>query len=163
VRAPGKESRQPPTPWFVPALIVGWGLIGVGVWSALNNSAEADPRALLELIVTFDLLHDLVFAPLLIAGAWLITRLLPAPARGPARVGGALTVLILLFSRPLVAGWGRRPTNSSTLPHDYGRTVQLLLLAVWAAIVVSVAIRMAQRRRRPDSVVPDGGGTETTS
>jgi hypothetical protein len=147
VSAPGDGHREPSTRWFIGAVVVGWTLIGVGVWSAVHDSTEANPTALFKLIVTFDLLHDLVFAPLLLLGAWLLARVLPEPARGPARIGGAVTVLIVLFSRPLVAGWGRRPTNSSTLPHDYGHTVELLLLALWTSIVVFVAVRMVRRRR----------------
>jgi hypothetical protein len=147
VTAPHDERRQPPARWFVPALVVGWALIGVGVWSALQNTADANPGALLKLVVGFDLLHDLVFAPLLVGAAWLIARLLPEPARGPCRVAGALTVLIVLFSRPLVAGYGRRPTNSSALPHDYGHTVLLLLVAVWTLTLVFIAVRALRRRR----------------
>ena len=71
------SSREPPARWFVPASIVGWAFIGVGVWSALQNSDDANPVALLKLVVGFDLVHDLVLAPLLIGGAWLITRLPP--------------------------------------------------------------------------------------
>ena len=153
--APLDERREPPARWFVPALVVGWTLIGVGVWSALQNSDDANPVALLQLVVGFDLVHDLVFAPLLVAGAWLITRLLPEPARGPCRVAGALTVLIVVFSRPLVAGYGRRPTNSSTLPHDYGRTVVLLLVAVWTLTVAFIAVRALRQRRGRGAGAPD--------
>jgi len=147
VSAPPDERREPPVRWFVPALVVGWTLMGVGAWSALRNSDDANPVALLKLVVGFDLAHDLVLAPLLVGGAWLIARLLPEPARGPCRVAGALTVLILVFSRPLVTGYGRRPTNSSTLPHDYGRTVLLLLVAMWACTLAFIAVRVVRRRR----------------
>ena len=120
--------------------------MAVGVVSALGNSDDANPAALVRLVVGFDLLHDLVFAPLLLLGAWLITRFVPAPAQGPCRAAGALTVLIVLFSRPLVAGYGRRPRNSSTLPFDYGRTVLLLLAAVWAVAALVIAMRVRRRR-----------------
>ncbi len=143
---PTEAADRPSARWFVPALVVGWSLIGVGVWSALQNSGATNPRSLFVLVVELDLAHDLILAPLLILGSWLIARVLPAPARGPCRVAGALTVLIALFSYPLVTGWGRRPTNSSTLPHDYGRTVLILLAAVWLVAAVSVAVRIRRRR-----------------
>ncbi len=145
--APNDEPHQTPARWFVPALVVGWALMGVGVWNALQNDGDANPVALVKLVVGFDLVHDLVLAPLLVLGAWLITRLLPKPARGPCRVAGALTVLLVVFSRPLVAGWGRRPSNSSTLPHDYGRTVVLLLVAIWACTAVFITLRVVRQRR----------------
>ena len=65
----------------------------------------------------------------------------------PCWAAGALTVLILVFSRPLVAGWGRRPGNSPTLPHDYGRYVVALLVGVWAVSGVVIAVRARRLRR----------------
>src|SRR5262245_26977243 len=109
-------EAAPATPrrWFVASLVVGWTLIGVGVWSAVSNSRDANPLALAKLVVGFDLVHDLVVVPVLVLGAWLIGRVLPEPARGPCRAAGATTVLLVVFSRPLVTGYGRRPSNSST-------------------------------------------------
>ena len=152
---PADERDRPRARYFVPVLVVGWALMGVGVIGALGNSDDANPAALVRFVVGFDLFHDLVFAPLLFLGAWLIARLAPAPARGPIRAAGALTVLIVLFSRPLVAGYGRRPGNSSTLPLDYGRTVLVLLAAVWAAAALVIAMRVRRRRAGATTTADD--------
>ena len=36
-------ADRPSARWFVPALVVGWALIGVGVWSALQTSRRRPP------------------------------------------------------------------------------------------------------------------------
>jgi hypothetical protein len=142
------EPNVPPARWFVPGLIIGWALISFGAWSALRAGDDANPIALAGLVVGFDLWHDLLIAPLLIGGAWLVTRLVPEPARGPVRAAAAVTVLIGLFSFPLLLRLGRRPTNSSTVPLDYGRNVLILLGLVWAIAGVVAVTRMIRSDRR---------------
>jgi len=142
------DERIPRSRWFVPALVVGWAIIGVGAWSALNDSADANPLMLVIHIVAFDLGHDLVVAPLLVGGAWLITRVVPAVARGPVRAAGAVSALLVVISFPVVRGLGRRPTNPSTLPLDYGGNVILILIGVWALAAASIVIRVTRARRR---------------
>ncbi|MCU1360992.1 MAG: hypothetical protein JWN99_2281 [Ilumatobacteraceae bacterium] len=42
--------------------------------------------------------------------------------------------------------WGRRPTNSSTLPLDYGRNLTIVLVAVWVLALVVVVVRVRAGR-----------------
>jgi hypothetical protein len=132
-------SHGPSAKVFIPALIVGWGVMLVGARSALNDARDAHPFALLVHIVTFDLAHDLVVAPLAFVVAWIVGKIIPPRFRGPVRAAIATSVLVLAFSYPLVRRWGKRPTNSSTLPLAYGTNVVLLLVMVWVvALIVSV-------------------------
>lgn len=142
-----EPSPPPPKRLFIPALVIGWAVIAFGVWSALRNSTDAGPLSLALIVVGFDVLHDLLIAPLLFLGAWLVARFLPPRFRGPVRAAGAVTMLVVAFSFPLVLGLGRRPTNSSTLPLDYGRNVGLIVLGVWALAGATVAARYARARR----------------
>jgi hypothetical protein len=124
---------------LIPAMLVGWGLMAYGASSALGDARDAHPFALAVHIVAFDLVHDAVVAPLAFFIAWVVGKLLPPRFRGPVRAALATSVLIVGFSYPLVRRWGKRPTNSSTLPLAYGRNVLVLLAIVWLlAVFVSV-------------------------
>ncbi len=132
---------------MVPALLVGWAIIGFGATRALGDARDAHPFALLVHIVTFDLLHDVVVAPALFAGAWLIGKVLPPVSRGPVRAAAAASAMFVLFSYPLVRRWGQRPTNPSTLPLDYGRNLTIVLIVVWSLAGIVIVWRTFTARR----------------
>ena len=133
---------------FGPTLVVGWAIIGFGLKTALDDSRDAHPFALVVHIVTFDLVHDMVVAPVLFVGAWLIGKVVPPVARGPVRSAAAATALYVAVAYPLVRRWGRRPTNSSTLPLDYGRNLTIVVAVVWALAAVVVVQRVGVARVR---------------
>lgn len=154
---PDADGERPGTPRalaFVPALLAGWAIIGFGAWSALRNSREAHPFALLVHIISFDLVHDLLIGPVLLFGGWLLGRVLPVVARGPGRAAAAATVLCVVFAYPLIRRWGQRPTNSSTLPLPYGRNVWIVIGIVWGCAAATIAWRVVTARRAPESVQP---------
>ncbi len=141
------ELDERPSPWvFVPALIAGWWIIVFGLRTALDDPADAHPFALVVHIITFDLVHDAVIAPVLFIGAWLIGKVVPPIARGPVRAAAAATALYVAIAYPLVRRWGRRPGNSSTLPLDYGRNLAIVIAVVW----LLAAVVIVRRVRRPN-------------
>ena len=71
----------------------------------------------------------------------------PAVAKGPVRAAGAVSALVVLFSAPLVARLGQRPTNSSTLPIAYERNAAIILIGVWVLAGAFIALRVARARR----------------
>ena len=144
----GHLDDAPRKRWFLPALVIGWGLIAFGAWSALRDPDDANPLALVVHLVAFDLGHDLIVAPALLVGGWLIGRLLPPSLRGPVRAAGAASALVVVFSVPLVKRWGQRPTNSSTLPLDYGRNVVIVIVAIWSIAAITVITRALRAKRR---------------
>lgn len=93
------------------------------------------------------LLHDLVVAPLWIGLGWLSVQLLPRPARPAAVVGGAVAGSLLLVALPFLLGPGSRPDNPSFLPHDIGRNLLLIDLAVLAAAAVWGTVATVRARR----------------
>ena len=141
-----EQHERPRAKAFVPALIVGWLIIGFGIHSALHNDKDADPFALLVHVVSFDLGHDLVLAPVVLIVGWLSAKLVPTVARGPVRAALATTSMFVVFSVPLVRRWGRRPTNSSTLPLAYGRNLTIVVGIVWAIAAVVVVQRTVAAR-----------------
>ena len=143
-----KAHNERPSVWvFIPTLLVGWAIIAFGVHSALGDARDAHPFALAVHIVSFDLVHDLVIAPVLFLGAWAIGKAVPAVASGPVRTAAAATVLYIAIAYPLVRRWGRRETNSSTLPLNYGRNLTIVIAVVWlvAAVVIGRRIHTAKR------------------
>ena len=133
---------------FVPTLLVGWAIIAFGARSALGNARDAHPVALLVHVVTFDLVHDLVIAPTLFIVAWSIGKAVPVVARGPVRAAAAATALYVAIAYPLIRRWGRRPTNSSTLPLDYGRNLAIVIAIVWLLAGVVTVRRVCAKDRR---------------
>ncbi len=147
-----ERSEQPhdevhPRPLlFIPALIAGWAIIGFGIRSALSNSDDAHPFALLVHVVTFDLAHDLVIAPLVLVVGWLVAKVVPETARGPVRAACAASALFIVFSYPLVRRWGLRPSNSSALPLEYGRNLAIVIGLVWL-VAAAVIVRRVRSNR----------------
>jgi hypothetical protein len=135
--------------WFWPALVAGWGLIAVGVIGMFAQRHRTEPFQLVRYVIGFLVVHDLVVAPVVIAGGWVVSRCVPPPVRGPLRGALALSALIVAFSWPLLRRYGEHATNDSALPLDYGRTVPIVLAVVWVAAAAVAARRIITARRLP--------------
>jgi hypothetical protein len=136
--------------WFWPALAVGWGLIAVGIVGMFSQRDRTKPFELARYVIGFLIVHDLVVAPVVIGGGWLVTRYVPTVVRGPLRAALALSALVIAFSWPLLRRYGEHATNDSALPLDYGHTVPVVLAVVWLVALGVLAVRVlsATRRRR---------------
>lgn len=127
-------------------LSVGWAVVVYGVVGALNSVWLRDRPAELALWVAGGLVaHDVLLAPLVTAVAFVLALVLPRWLRGPIAGALALSGLVALFSYPLLRAFGRRASNATLLPHDYGRNVLRVLLAIWTVALVVIAIRAARR------------------
>lgn len=133
--------------WFWPALGAGWALIGVGIIGLFTQRERTTPFQLARYVIGFLLVHDLVVAPVVIGGGWLVSRAVPPVARGPLRAALALSALVVAFSWPLLRRYGEHATNDSALPIDYGRTVPVVLAVVWLVALVVLAARVVNARR----------------
>jgi hypothetical protein len=140
------EHGHPPAKVLVPALVVGWAIIAFGAKSALAHAYDAHPFGLAVHVVGFDLFHDVVIAPVAVGLTWLIGRFVPPVARGPVRAALAASALFAVFAYPLVKRWGKRPTNSSTLPLEYGRNLAIIIAVIWILAAVVVVRRMLRAR-----------------
>lgn len=145
---------------FIPAFVIGWVIIVAGAMTAVHDARDAHPFALAVHVVTFDLGHDALLVPTGLLIAWIIGKVVPEVARGPVRAGLAVSTMFVLFAWPLIHRWGRRPTNSSTLPLDYGRNLTIVLVTVWlvagAAIFRRWKTGLDRRASPPDAPdVPD--------
>lgn len=141
--------------WLVKAVLYGVGVVFIGIGV---HGIWADPRNVPvagwgKWFLGGVLIHDLLFAPVVLLLAALVVRI-PLPYRrilqAALAVGGSLTLVAL----PFVLGYGRRPDNPSQLPLPYGRNLLELLIAIavvavaMVAVSFGMAIRDSVRKRR---------------
>ncbi len=134
--------------WFWGALAVGAGLAFVGVRYALEGSTGAHWPSATRWTIGLLVAHDAFVFPVVLAGGWVLGRILPRWARGPARSATVLTLLVAVFSWPLVRRYGARPDVPSQLPYaSYGTNVLVVIAAVWIVALFVAAQRWRTRAR----------------
>ena len=144
-------TPQPPSPAgnrriFWPAALIGWGLIGVGVAGVLGNTRDTHPLGFGRLFAGLLLIHDGLFAPLVLGFGLVAGRLVPRRARAVVQGSLIASGLVVLFSWPFLRDYGSRGTNKSALPLDYGRGVLILLAVIWGTGAVLAIRRLLARR-----------------
>jgi hypothetical protein len=140
-------TESGPGGWtFWVAFAVGAAVMAFAARGILQDAGATNPPGLARWLIGGLLVHDLVVAPITTAVAIGLHRWAPAWWRGPVMVTLAGTAVLVLFSWPLLRGYGRRPANLSALPHDYGRTVAMLLIGGWSVTAAVVAVRAVRRR-----------------
>ena len=136
---------------FWAAAVVGWGLIGFGVWGVLANADDTRPLRWARWFFGSLIVHDLLFAPVIFVGGALLSRRLPGWVRGPIQaaliVGGVLTLIAV----PVIRGYGMRPLNPSLQPRNYAVGLAVALGTVAAVTGLEILRRAAVRRRSPAS------------
>jgi hypothetical protein len=136
----GEVPKAGPLFWVSAA--VGWGVIAWGVVGILSNSLDTRPANLARFVVGGALLHDLLVAPLTILAGVLVARAVPARARGPVQAALAVSVIVALFAYPLVRAYGLAANNPTSLPHNYGLNLAIVLSVVWAVAAGAVVVRL---------------------
>jgi hypothetical protein len=131
----------------VPFVVVGWGLMAVGALAVVRSDGSVPPLAFGRWLVGLAVVHDLVVAPVVFVVGFLLHKA-PLPA-ARATVVRALVVIaiVVLFSWPLVAGWGRAPANPSIQPRDYGDGLAWVLAAVILVVAAPATWRACRRWR----------------
>ena len=131
------ESRHGRMFWVVGA--IGWAVMAFGLFGAINEQRTV-PTELAAWILGMALAHDLVLTPVVLAAAIAMRRGLPPRIR--AMVQGALlaTALLVIYSLPLLLGYGRRATNPTIQPNNYALGFAVVAGIVWIA-AATVLIR----------------------
>ena len=125
--------------WITAA--AGWAVIAWGVFGIFSNSLDTRPANLAKFVVGGALLHDLLIAPVVILAGVLIARAVPARARGPVQAALAISAIVALFAWPLVRGYGLAANNPTSLPHNYGLNLLIVLGLVWAAAGAAILLK----------------------
>ena len=101
--------------------------------------------------------HDLLFAPLVVAGSVLLCRAVPERRRAPIQVALIVSGALIAVATPVVYGAGRVATNPSLLPSDgYGTRLLVVLAGLWA--ITAVVVLRRGRGPAEDSRQPGPGG-----
>ncbi len=141
--APAASARGLWWRWLF--LVPGLAAVGYGVLGLVGSDVPLGAWA--AWFVGSALLHDLLIAPVWIGLGWLAARLLPRAARPAAVVGGAVAGVLTLVSLPFLIGDGADPDNPSFLPHDIGRNLLLIVLAVLLGAAVWGTVATVRARR----------------
>lgn len=133
-------SRPPRRAMFWVGVVVGWGFILFGIRGLLMDRAASAPAGFAKWFIGLAIVHDALLAPLVLVGGWLVGRALPRRAAVPVQLGLATSGLLFLYAWPLVRGYGRRESNPSALPLDYGRNFAVSLIVIWAGVGLWIAM-----------------------
>lgn len=122
-------ARRGPLFWLSAA--VGWAVIGYGLRGAYLHRIDTRPHELAAFALGGALLHDLIVAPVVIVAAVVLAQATPARLRSVVQSASIISASLILFSFPLVRGYGHVLHNPSSLPHNYTANLALMLGAVW--------------------------------
>lgn len=133
-----RHAPRPAGPRFWITAAIGWAVIAWGVVGIFSNSLDTRPANLAKFVVGGALLHDLVVAPLVILAGVLVVRRVPAWARGSVQAALAISAIVALFAYPLVRAYGLATNNPTSLPHNYGLNLLIVLAVVWAVAGLAI-------------------------
>jgi hypothetical protein len=134
------EHRAGPLFWISAA--VGWAVIGWGLRGVFQHSLDTRPANLAKFVVGGALLHDLIVAPVLLLAGVALARAVPGRARAVVQAALAISGIVALFSYPLVRAYGLAANNPTSLPHNYGANLLIVLGVVWAVAAGIVIARL---------------------
>ncbi len=138
------EHRAGPLFWL--SAVAGWVGIGFGLWGIFSNRLDTRPANLAKFVVGGALLHDLLFAPLVLLAAVGLARVVPGRARSTVLAALFVTGALALFSYPLVRAYGLAANNPTSLPHNYTLNLAIVLGLVWAVAAAVLVVRLRPRR-----------------
>ena len=143
------ENLQPAThrvgPLFWVSAAAGWVLIGFGLWGVFANRLDTRPANLAKFVVGGALLHDLLFAPLVLLAAVGLAHVVPGRARSTVLAALVVTGAVALFSYPLVRAYGLAANNPTSLPHNYTLNLAIVVGLVWAVAAAVLVVRLRPR------------------
>jgi hypothetical protein len=93
------------------------------------------------------LLHDAVFAAVILAATWLGARALPKSARPPFTVALIVLVPVTLLSIPVLGRYGARADNPTLLDRPYWTGWLILTALVLSGALIVTLLRAGKRRR----------------
>ncbi len=143
---PGTPTGETHRRAFLAGVIVGLPTMAVGAAYALAHERQTRPLELSRWVVGSDLVHDLAFAPIMVAIAWAVNRLAPRWLRTPAIWAIATTIMLSLFAWPFIRGYGRNPGVPSLLNRNYAAGLAWYVAAVWTVAAGWALVRFRSSR-----------------
>jgi hypothetical protein len=143
--APPRRPHAAAVFWLTAA--AGWAVIGYGLRGMLHHHIDTRPANLAKFAVGGALIHDLLFAPLVLAAGVVVSRAVPAALKAIAQAALIVSGSLVLFSYPLVRGFAHAHHNPSSLPHNYTANLGIVLAAVWAIASAAAVLHLRRSRR----------------
>lgn len=121
--------------------IMAWGVRGL-----IGQRSRVEPLEWGRWIVGSALVHDALVIPAVVIVGTVLRRRVAAWAWPALRWALATSAIVAIVGWPFVRGYGRRASNPSLLPRDYGAGVLVALAVVW--VVAAAMAALAWRRER---------------
>lgn len=128
-------------------VLVGVPIAAFGLWSALTVHS-ARPIEIFGWAIGSNLVHDLIWAPVMCLIAWGVGQVLPPVTRFPVRWAIGTTAVLWLIAWPFVRGYGRNPAVPSLLNRNYGWGLGVYVGVVWIIAAAWIMISVMRARRR---------------
>jgi hypothetical protein len=133
--------RRGPLFWLAAA--AGWALMAWGVRGILIHRVDTRPRDLARFFAGGVIAHDLVFAPLLVAGGLVLRRVAPRGMKASAQAALFLAGTTFLFAYPGIRRYARVLHNPTSIPHHYLTNAALV---AGAAVAATAAVALVARK-----------------
>jgi hypothetical protein len=140
----------------VALLLLGLAAGGYGGWRLLDLG-WANTRATLVWLVGGVVLHDGVFAPVVLVVALLAVRVIRSDRLAPAVVALVILVPLTLLAVPELGRFGARADRPTLLDRDYWLGWSGLVTLVVAAVASGTVARRRMTIRGGDDGSRDGG------
>lgn len=133
----------------VRAALIALGAVVMG-YAVLGAATDPDlkPGGVVLFLAAVLVGHDAVLLPMTIAVGAFVGRFAPRWTRPSIRAAAIVSLAVGVVALPLVLGYGRSADNPSVLPLAYGRGLVLLLIAIWAAALISAVLAQRHLRER---------------
>ena len=125
-------------PLFWVSFVVGWAVIGFGVWTLLVRATATHPLRFGAWFLGLTLAHDLLIAPLISAVAVALAPRLPAHLRGALLVAVIVSAVLILLS--LFPFLGDPADNETILPRNYAAGLAIAIAVTWIAAAIWIVL-----------------------
>ena len=142
-------------PLFWASAAAGWAIIGWGVRGALIHHLDTKPPDLVRFFLAGALIHDLIFAPVVLGAGVAVGRLVSGRGRAPVQAFLIIAGCAALFAWPEIRDYARVNHNPSSLPRNY--TANLLVVAGAVLLGVLSVAWLHRRRATRGQRVPGAG------
>lgn len=145
VQADRPIAAGPRGPLFWSGVAAGWALILAGAAGMVAQARFAKPVESAIWIVGAAVVHDGVLAPVVIAAARGLRRVVPGRVLPAVQATLVTLALVAGIAAPIYLGLGRRADNASLLPRNYAAGIGITLGAI-VAVGSALAVRAARSR-----------------
>ena len=143
---PGAVTRAGASFWI--AFVLGGAIMAFGIRGAVMDLGTESATDVARWVISADILHDFVIAPIAIGIGWSVGRLVPSRWRAPIQAGLVATGTALLIGWPGLRAYGRHlvPDNASVQALNYATSLWVVLAIIWGTVALWLTERTIRAR-----------------